>query len=121
MPQRRTPTPARKEDLLRLSCVGQGGSPARRLRQDWRQLLACVQDDLGQIRTAAGANLPQETRKGLRLWGLRARRDLERAEVVMAVALELLGGVETCLRCAQGECRQLEPRAKASGDQRVSS
>ena len=103
----------RSARLFRLASVGQPESPTRRLLDDWRRSLACVEDDLGRIRAAAAANLPQATRKGLRLWALRARRDLQRAEVVMAVALELFGGVEACLRSAQAEHRSCEARPKA--------
>ena len=109
--RRRTQHHARRP--LTLSCLTQAPSPANRLLQGWRQTLASVQDDLGRIRAAAGADLPDHTKRGLRLWARRANRDLERAEVAMEMALQLLSGVETCLRCAQGECRTNQARPGA--------
>ena len=88
---------------LRLRSTGQRRSAVRGFLAEWRQLLTSLEGDLGRLQAAAQGDLPPKTRKHLRLWRLRARRDLERAAVVVALAGELLGGVETCLRCADGD------------------
>jgi hypothetical protein len=88
---------------LRLRSTGQHKSAVKGFLAEWHQLLTSLQGDLGRLQAAAQDDLPPKTRRHLRLWRGRARRDLERAAVVIALGLDLLGGVETCLRCADGD------------------
>jgi hypothetical protein len=88
---------------LRLDSTGEHRSAVRRLLAEWHQLLASLEGDLGRLQAAAQGDLPPRARRHLRLWRVRAKRDLERAAVVIALGFDLLGGVETCLRCADGD------------------
>jgi len=88
---------------LRLDSSAQHRSAVKGFLAEWQQLLTSLQGDLGRLQAAAQGDLSPKTRRHLRLWRLRAKHDLERAAVVIALGFDLLGGVETCLRCADGD------------------